>query len=343
MMIAAHQSLVLIAALYVASLVAIAGSTGPVFQKAENCLANISSPNYLFHLPTHEGLVSHFNQLETLWLAVTITNINKTIVSTPIVTHHFSNVSGVRLCEIFVFPPEIQCSCESERNVAQIQTYCPVLGSHKSWSSHPGSYGLTANQSALTLDVDLRNVSCVAGMLIGLKYTSLYSKAINENSLRKSLTVKFAQQYVDLATTVSHLLGFHNTSAFLALHWRRGDQLRSRCKSTVSTYKDTSLNCHSVEEFIRSALWAQSQHFQKTKSLLPVYVATNEANSSTIQQLHHAGFLTQRNITDALQSFLQLHDDDIFVVELLLMCNAVSFLHWGTSAVHTLVRKCRRD
>jgi hypothetical protein len=314
------------------------------FQKQNNCLANITSPNYLVHLPTHEGLISHFLQLEDLWLAVINSNINKTIVSTPINSHHFHGVETVQLCDIFALPPEIQCSCASERDVAQLQIYCPMLDYHKSWSTNLALYGLNANQTKITMDVDLRKVTCVAGMVAHLRFGhSHYIKAIVENRSHRHLAVEFTQQYIDLADRATQLLGIHGKHGYLALHWRRGDQLTLRCdtKSSIPGQYDDSINCRSADEFVQTALRTQADHFNQTQALLPVYVATNEVNATTLSMLHRAGLLTSTNVTDALRGYVKLHEDDIFVLDMIMMCNAETFLHWGVSSVPKLVDKCR--
>lgn len=314
------------------------------FRKTVKCLTNISSPSYLIYLPTHEGLVSNFNQLERLWSVLDYAQISKTIITTPITTRHFSSaIEDVRLCDIFVLPPGIKCSCAQERELAHVQKYCPVLGLNKTWSNSPETYYLTANQSALTLSIDFKNVSCVAGSMFNLKYDPYYAPSPGVYPVRKHFEVQFTPQYVNLADSVMQLLGFRSkdTNAYLAAHWRRGDQLTTRCKSTVSGYNDTSLNCGSVKEFIRTAHMEQARHNRKTRVKLPLYVATNERNATTLHKLHLAGFLTMANITEALRPTVMLDEDDIFVVEMVLMCKAQLFLYWGTSSVHTLVEKCR--
>ncbi len=151
--------------------------------RPRTCNTTEFSTGHIFHLPTHEGLISHFNQLEKLYIAIKTKKINKTIMELPFTSsQHFENGTAISLCNIFVLPKEIECSCATEEHIGQMQKFCPIIGSKKSWSTHPSSYGLDANRTKVTMDIDLRKENCIAGMLNGLLYTPRYGEVIKKRT-----------------------------------------------------------------------------------------------------------------------------------------------------------------
>ena len=73
--------------------------------------------------------------------------------------------------------------------------------------------------------------------------------------------------------------GGKHTLNYTVVHWRRGDQLSSRCRQG----KDSSVNCKSAADLV--AMVRNHSH----DSL--VYVATNEpANSTELEVLRSASF-----------------------------------------------------
>ena len=81
------------------------------------------------------------------------------------------------------------------------------------------------------------------------------------------------------------------------------------------------------------------------KNNLPVFVATNEQDAANLSILHNAGYLTSANIISTLlaQFNVSLHLDSIFAVELILMCQADTFLFWGESLANYMVEHYRRS
>jgi hypothetical protein len=221
-----------------------------------------------------------------------------------------------------------------------------MLGLRKSWATHPHSYGLTENQTCITTEVDLSKLDCVAGMVNALHNSSRYGHILNNNPLHLELPVVFTAYYRKLARNILRLLGLRVEEgnrenqavayAYRAVHWRRGDQLTTRCKSQTPGYSDTSVNCLSVQDFV-DAVRANDTHVP-----LRTYIATNEQDPRALDALHQAGYLTSANITSALAHHgVRLSPEDVFVVELIFMCRASAFLYWGSSAVPALVHRCR--
>lgn len=105
------------------------------------------------------------------------------------------------------------------------------------------------------------------------------------------------------------------------------------------------MNCKSVDDFIIN-LKDNIDTFVPQESLrqgpLTTYIATNEQDFKQLQQLKHQNYTTFQDIitTDIFQA-MNLNEVDIFVLEILLMCDSTYFFAWGTSSVHHYVFKYR--
>lgn len=303
------------------------------------CITSEAQVRHLFHLSTDEGLASHYDQLTWLWKVVKTVPINRVIIETPFESDHY-NHKPVSMCDIFILPPEIQCSCASMQHIGNIRKYCPILVSKIGKPGDPDQYGLTVNTSAVTMNIDLKKTGCIAGSMYGLKYTK-YESILHDNPLRLSMPVRFHQDYVWLAERVQRLLNARKV-AYAAVHWRRGDQLTTRCVSQTKQHDD-SVNCQSVKAFISTVKGKLEQLKVKHKRRFAIYIATNEQDPRELRQLHRAGYLTASNITTALQPHLQLSEIELFVLEMLIMCKAEHFWYWGRSTVHNLVLSCKEQ
>lgn len=124
-------------------------------------------------------------------------------------------------------------------------------------------------------------------------------------------------------------LGINKGTSYTVVHWRRGDQLKSRCKQS----KDSSVNCGSARELIERV-----QNFSKDSL---VYIATNEpanSNESTLllkagYKLFHHGRSNSVNVTsDSIPGFM---------IDLTLMLRCSTFLAWGVSLMNDVVEHQR--
>jgi hypothetical protein len=180
-------------------------------------------------------------------------------------------------------------------------------------------------------------------MVNALHNSSRYGHILDNNPLNLQLPVVFTAHYRKLTRNVLKLLGMkpergkqEKQYSYRAVHWRRGDQLTTRCRSATPGYSDTSVNCLPVQDFV-DAVRGNDSH-----PPLRTYITTNEQDPAALEVIHQAGYLTSINITRALALHaVQLSPEDLFVAELILMCKASVFLYWGTSAVPALVNRCR--
>ena len=125
-------------------------------------------------------------------------------------------------------------------------------------------------------------------------------------------------------------------SDYVAVHWRRGDQITDvhRCNGLENGGPDTSVNCKSVKQFMYEVKLIK-RRLQLPKKIL-TYVATNEKQRSIINMLEESKYATYRAFGSKAAK-LDLFER--FVVELQVMCNAkVSLLEVAIyeSFFHTL-------
>jgi len=111
------------------------------------------------------------------------------------------------------------------------------------------------------------------------------------------------------------------TSSFTVVHWRRGDQLTTRCKGQ----KDRSVNC--ADSLALIDLVRQNSN----DSL--IYIATNEKNSAEIENLRNASFVVFQD-TGLVNKVTPM---EAFILEVTLMIEASTFLGWGISEVNDVV------
>lgn len=85
---------------------------------------------------------------------------------------------------------------------------------------------------------------------------------------------------------------------FIVIHWRRGDQLSTRCDQSFAGYKDTSVNCANVTEFLQYLHIERLRFPAKSTRFL---IATNERQPDVLNLLRLHGY---HLLTDLLRSFV---------------------------------------
>jgi hypothetical protein len=222
-------------------------------------------------------------------------------------------------------------------HIAKMVKNCSVVVAKPERPGHPEQFGLSANNSFVSADFDLEKVGCIAGSVYGL-LNGNYGPIMKENPLGLAMPVVFQPEYLRLAAAVMRLLKLENET-FAAAHWRRGDQVTTRCVVKGHQH-DYSVNCQSAQKFIATVEEKAGALRKNATRPLLIYVATNTQDPAELQQLHSAGYLTAMNITNVLQPYVHFSEVGLFVVEVILMCHARDFWHWGMTTVPTLVLSC---
>ena len=139
--------------------------------------------------------------------------------------------------------------------------------------------------------------------------------------------------------------------SYTVVHWRRGDQLVTRCKKMI----DLSPNCHDAHHLIERVSTYNYKHNNNNDSRnynhnSIIYIATNEPQDShEMETLRHQGYLTYNDVMMAMSNnpLNPMDNDypsvfDVLIVEVLLMIDADVFLAWGVSEMNDIVEHQRQ-
>lgn len=290
-------------------------------------LSSSTASNPLLWISTrNEGLTEHLNQLNKIWHHA-YSKCQRHISIVPFKnTEHYNDTGYINLCDFFVFPSSISCANLNPFQVIQNYSCSMPPCSPRQWYCKADAFGLGTN-STFPIAVAIRKPNLCEDSC------SLLKQNLPPDG-GKHFEIKLTDKYMNIMLEVQHKLSStpsttHNTthsSKYTAVHWRRGDQLVTRCQSHI----DTSVNCQDVETFITTVQ-------NSTQQTGAVYVSTNEKDAAALAKLHEAGFHTSASLG------LRGSSIEIFVVELMLMIRADVFLHWGISTVSGLVTNARKQ
>ena len=287
--------------------------------------------------------MSHFYQLQHIVFAKRSKSINKTVIEVPFQSYHFKDVNfrGTSLCEIFVYPEdEVQCSCELASVIGKSQSLChiaiaPINATLR--NTKPEQYFLNSSNSILDSNIDLSKMQCIAGSGYIISTMSLYKDAF-KNRHKSYFPIHFRPFFVELISIIKEIIWVGTdpqTIKYVGVHWRRGDQLNTRCLES-----DKSINCDSVHDFID---YVEKLRASKKAVHLPIYVATNEANRTIMRDIHMAGYYTAANFTIPLRQAggVIVASDDLYLLEMALLCDAYILEMMGHSSSNNFVKQCR--
>ena len=321
------------------------------------------SKSPLHYIPTTEGLLAQLNHVFEAWNIAL--HFNRTLVAVRRSSHHYGENFIYGLCDVFTLNVTNEIRCGSERlNYSTVHRIkdCKIVGkevdtdSKRNWATNTTRYHFTKEKNVIH-KVDYKTVSCVAGLL---KTTHLpkdivwhhpYTKMLDFQPKYKNLLIMAKSIMIKLSDQnrnqefykLDYLKQWHDYYVF---HWRRGDQLTTRCKD----HKDISVNCKSVKEYIK-AVQEQIKEFKNRKDQISsissaqpiIYIATNEKNIEILNELSSAGFLHPVSFKQKLlkDTGIVLNMLDEFVLDLILMCNAMYYKAFGFSKIETFAMWCR--
>ena len=151
-------------------------------------------------------------------------------------------------------------------------------------------------------------------------------RAVN---LTDPLPLQLAPKFGPLIEAAKNALGLRNDNTYTAVHWRRGDQLKTRC----SYNRDQSVNCGSAQDLVRAV--------RKWSTDKVIYVATNEPSDSVEYKFlqNTNGFVLFANIKEAVlaanKGELSLVDE--FALEWAMMVDASTFVGFGLTEIKDVV------
>lgn len=218
--------------------------------------------------PNSDGLFSQFIQLKIMYLVAKRLDDRYLIVN-PSTSIHFQT-TVLNMCKIFELDRRVSCP---DRSVFET-SHCIKQQELKWKLSKKRSKKTTMHIAKQICYKDLMP------LLDGETHRDAVLQAVNYREPQ----LKISRQYIPLIKSFKGNIGVlsrvdFNQFNYSVVHWRRGDQLISRCQQE----KDTSVNCKSAEELVALVR-------QHTSDEL-VYVATNEPSSSAeLVVLKNAGF-----------------------------------------------------
>ena len=316
-------------------------------EKPTNC-------SYEFiYLPTTEGLISQFNELRNFWSHI---RLNRHFYTTLHRSQHFTRVSWYSMCDIFDFGDAVQCINTTADDVVKTvgRNVChrkEAPSSHQ-WLNDPISFNMDKylfdNDVAVVKSFHIsRNGSmCVLGgpapvldWVMGPTFPLTFQQKFHRY---------LHQAKVNLG--IQHPETHRNLRSYMVVHWRRGDQLKSRCEPSAShNITDRSFNCRTAHELISEIKRviksgylegsAESQFFwrEKARKKIPnhpddkplVYIATNqnlyllEKGVPMHDMFTKAGFYSFKDL-----GLKHLNTLDRFVTELHMMIDSDYFMAW---------------
>jgi hypothetical protein len=326
-------------------------------EKPKNC-------SYEFiYLPTTEGLVSQFNELRNFWSHVRLERHFYTVLHR---SQHFTRVSWYSMCDIFDLGDAVQCINTTADDVVRAvgPNVChrkEAPDTHK-WLNDPISFNMeesnfnndvavvknfhiSRNGSMCVLGGPANVVDWATGPTFPLTFRPMFHDYLHQGKINLG---------------IQHRETHRNVRSYMVVHWRRGDQLKSRCEpSSQHNVTDTSFNCGTAHELISEIKRviksgylegsSESQFFwrEKARKKIPnhpndkpiVYIATNqnlfleEKGVPMHEMFTKAGMHTFKDL--GLKHLNSLHR---FVTELHMMIDSDFFMAWGPSSIHEFVR-----
>lgn len=283
---------------------------------------------YLYYIPDGEGLVSQVRRADLVWNIAN--SVNRLVRMVSFNTGHFG-FKEESLCEIFDMPSNFSCISETKEEIFE-KTHCIIASTSKPASYYKG-YPIDTECSTT---FDYSKVDCVAGAFFTTagKYPQydripilMNTKVINENYL------KFLPQ-------LRKLLGVGKNVEYSVVHWRRDDQLKTRCFKNI----DTSVNCRTPEELAATVNKLGYKNYNRTKTTI-TYIATDEKRVEQLDYLKSQKYkLFESDLSEGMQNFVDSSSNikrDIFVLELMMMMDADYYMAWGYSSVHKFVCEYR--
>ena len=267
-------------------------------------------------IPNTEGLFSQFLQLHIMMYIKDDLNLTTVVVPALNTTH--AEDLNVNMCKVFQLPGFVRCKSVQRVKDSKCRENSVTL---RRYYYH--------NNERRNGAVEVQNLpeicySMISPFLGGQTRRDAFLRVVSLIP-----RIEFQSQYRNKFQDYKrHLLKFNGAlNQYTVVHWRRGDQLLSRCAQG----KDTSVNCLSVRDLVREVTRYTSDKI--------IYLATNEVHFSHVE----LDYLQQARIQifDPRVADYRAGSIAAAVVDVQLMLDATTFLGWGVSLIHDLVEHAR--
>ena len=239
------------------------------------------------------GLFSQFLQLKIMHKK--ISELGKKLIIIPVKSRHFG-MQKMHLCNLFELPSNISCVDHNPDYVKCTDDWDNIV-KRKSHVCYGGKISFTADSS--------------------------HNRRYILEAVNYELPLKFDTKYNQTISNFVSKLSPYRISNYTVVHWRRGDQLTSRCKQSI----DTSVNCLTADDLL-----IKIREYSNNSN---IFIATNEKKSSVESNklMKTPGVKLFHSVDDTNQ----LNVFEILVIEVYLMIHAEKFLGWGVSEINDVV------
>jgi hypothetical protein len=294
---------------------------------AAACLSLVSEGEEVLWVSNPSGIFSQFLQLRQMLRNAERHKLGRVVLSNFTSTHFNTSHS---LCDMFDLARSVSCNISAVTNVTLSTCLKTMIGL--------GSKRAKLNSTSM----------CFRGQVFGSKGTISKTKRLQLMTWRPKLA--FAPRYVSLYRKRLQplLISRGGGNNFTVVHWRRGDQLSSRCKSSWGGLRDTTVNCAGASEFL-----ADVRSHQGGDRGQRLFVATNERDAAVLAELRRAEGVTL--LSDLITSIIGPHPGpassaaaldarelEAFLLEALAMLYGPVLLTIGVSTVNDLLESTRK-
>lgn len=295
------------------------------------------SKKSLIWKPNDAGLYSHFFQ--TKYMAGIASRYDRTLSIAPYSdSTHAKDKGSIVLCDIFDFEGS-SVSCLRSHNSTK-GTMCYKYFDFLATPASARSRSLCFDGRVFGRSGIVPNATRLAAMNVGPKL--LFAK-------------KYVSWYESIRSRFIKSLPNKNNQ-YIVVHWRRGDQLTTRCSDAWKGARDYSVNCGSVSELVTtinafldkgpSAASGQSKTAVSSGSIdfrkLPILIATNEKNETILSELRSHHYTPMSDMISKHDTHHQLNGSlDEFIVESQFMLDATVLLTFGVSQINDVLENER--
>ena len=186
------------------------------------------------YIPTVEGLISQFNGLRNFWSHIRLSKQFYTVLHGSV---HFPGMS-YSMCDVFEFGDSIMClNMTADEVIQNVGTDVCQLKVTTDWLDRASSYNMdNKNFQKVHKVKDIRlnttNEMCVlGGPLVEEDDKKNAEKLKMDFHPRLYYYLKHAKRHLGI---ISDSKEHETLKHYMVVHWRRGDQLKTRCQVLFS-------------------------------------------------------------------------------------------------------------
>jgi hypothetical protein len=273
----------------------------------------------LLWAPNNEGIFSQFLQLRVM------NHISQDLKISAILIPHFNSShfhrNYLNLCIFFRFPQNVNCI--PDLVAGQLLSLCSKQMRLNLFSYYKNSSQVQRESVLMLAPQLLCHEKLSVPFLDGRSRRDAFLRSVSLPALPLLFTTDLELLFENLLITTNPY-----GQPFAVVHWRRGDQLKTRCLQG----KDTSTNCRSAQQFLTQTRLVVNETSYK------VFVVSNEDQESA-----HMAYLLRNglNLFPAQKACSELtymaSDLCVLAMEVQLMLRADTFVGWGVSIINDVV------